>query len=96
MKLQQKPTMATRVFLKCGLINIQSVRNKTHEIRELIVDESFDILCFRSVAPRIYNKLSSVIRTINNIGTFKKKLKTHLFMEIYDLQDSSINETYEV
>ena len=45
MKLQQKPTMATRVFLKCGLINIQSVKNKTHEICELIVDESFDILC---------------------------------------------------
>ena len=32
-------------FLKCGLINIQSVRNKTNEIHELIIDKSFDILC---------------------------------------------------
>ena len=37
--------MATNQFLKCGLINIQSVRNKTQEIRELIVDECYDIFC---------------------------------------------------
>ena len=29
--------------LKCGYINIQSVGNKTAEIRELIVDKHFDI-----------------------------------------------------
>ena len=30
--------------LKCGFVNIQSVGNKTIEIRELIVEKSLDIL----------------------------------------------------
>lgn len=29
--------------LKCGFVNIQSVGNKTIEIRELVVEKSFDI-----------------------------------------------------
>ena len=31
--------------LKCGLINIQSVRNKTLLLRDLITEKSYDIFC---------------------------------------------------
>ena len=34
----------TSVYIKVGLVNIQSVGNKTLEIRDLINDEKFDIL----------------------------------------------------
>ena len=45
-KLQPKLIMGIdNDLLKCGLINIQSVRNKTHSIHELITDELFDVLC---------------------------------------------------
>ena len=38
------PTMASRNrFHKCGLLNVQSVGNKTIEIRELIEQFKFDI-----------------------------------------------------
>ena len=36
---------ANNNLLKCGLINIQSIRNKTIEIHELIIDEAYDIFC---------------------------------------------------
>ena len=32
-------------YLNCGLINIQSVCNKTNEIRDLIIEKNLDILC---------------------------------------------------
>ena len=47
---------------------------------------------FRSAAPRMYNKLPNNIIMIDNIPTFKKKLKTHLFSDAYDMEDSSIKE----
>ena len=36
--------MATKNSLNCALVNIQSVTNKTIEIRELIAEKSLDIL----------------------------------------------------
>ena len=38
--------MALTKVLKCGLINIQSVGNKTIKIRNLISDENFDVCMF--------------------------------------------------
>lgn len=37
-------TKAIRSMLKCGLLNVQSVSNKTIEIRSLINDEDLDFL----------------------------------------------------
>ena len=67
--------------------------------RKLVEPRCFTNLgfrAFRSAAPRLYNKLPSAIRMVDNLASFKKKLKTHLFSEVYDIQDSLINESYKV
>ena len=40
--------------IKCGLVNIQSVRNKTFNIRDLINDECLDILALTETWLRDY------------------------------------------
>ena len=49
---------------------------------------------FKSAAPRFYNSLPLDIRRIEDTKSFKNKLKTFLFSECYDLEDSTINEGY--
>ena len=49
---------------------------------------------FRSAAPRLYNKLPRAIRTTDNLTTFKKKLKTYLFSDCYNTEDSTISDDY--
>ena len=51
---------------------------------------------FRSAAPRLYNKLPHAIRMIDNLVTFKKKLKTYLFSACYNNEDSTISEAYRL
>ena len=45
---------------------------------------------FERCAPRIYNKLPSDIKDCVRIDLFKKKLKTYLFTEAYDLSGMRI------
>ena len=49
---------------------------------------------FGSAAPRLYNRLPFDIREIESVTNFKKKLKTHLFSECYDLENLTINTAY--
>ena len=52
---------------------------------------------FRSAALRLYNnKLPNTIYMIDNLLSFKKKLKAHLFSEAYDMDYSSIKKTFKV
>ena len=45
LKEQIMATNSNMNVLKCGLINIQSVRNKTLLLRDLITEKSYDIFC---------------------------------------------------
>ena len=49
---------------------------------------------FRSIAPRLYNTLPREVRLLDNIATFKKKLKTTIFDDCYNLEDRSIKMDY--
>ena len=49
---------------------------------------------FKFAAPRVYNSLPQHIREIEDIRRFKMKLKTFLFSDCYDLDDSTISEQY--
>ena len=49
---------------------------------------------FMYSAPRLFNALPIQIKTSANVAVFKKRLKTHLFTECYDLEDKVINEMY--
>lgn len=49
---------------------------------------------FSRSAPRLYNKLPSSIKSSENIGIFKKRLKTYLFRKCYNLNSKEIMEAY--
>ena len=51
---------------------------------------------FKIAAPVVYNSIPLEIRLIENMDAFKKRLKTFLFSECYDLDDLSIKEQYKV
>ena len=51
---------------------------------------------FQYSAPRLYNKLPMEIKDSENITQFKKRLKTYLFGESYDMNQKIINEQYKV
>ena len=51
---------------------------------------------FNIVAPRLYNKLPMEMKDNENITQFKKRLKTYLFGESYDMNQKIINEQYKV
>ena len=44
----------------------------------------------------LYNKLPMEIKDSENITQFKKRLKTYLFGESYDMNQKIINEQYKV
>ena len=44
----------------------------------------------------VYNSIPIEIRQIENMDTFKRRLKTFLFSECYDLVDLTIHEQYKV
>ena len=51
---------------------------------------------FENSAPRLYNKLPKDIKDSYNIEVFKKKLKTYLFRQCYDLEEEVIREPYTI
>jgi len=51
---------------------------------------------FEYCAPRLFNHLPFEIRASDSIAEFKKKLKTVLFRESYDLSNLVIHPSYAV
>ena len=51
----------------------------------IVASSSYSDRCFMSCAPRLYNSLSSTIRSAPNIDLFKKQLKAELFRRSYDM-----------
>ena len=44
----------------------------------------------------IYNRLPNSVKNSENLVIFKKKLKTYLFSDCYNLVDKTLNETYRI
>ena len=51
---------------------------------------------FSSASPILYNKLPLDIRRPRDLSKFKKKLKTFLFSDCYDMETLAINMVYNV
>ena len=49
-----------------------------------------------SAPARVFNALPMHVQTSDNITIFKKRLKTQLFTECYDLEDMLITEVYSL
>lgn len=67
--------------------------------RRLVEARSNTNLGFRAFArcaPWLYNRLPVCIKDSENLNMFRKKLKTHLLNEVYDIGVLSINPTYSV
>ena len=50
---------------------------------------------FSYSAPRLYNKLPLALKSIDSVETFKKNLKTHIFLKAYTDNDE-ISPEYQV
>ena len=59
-------------------------------------NSSVGFRAFWSAAPRLYNTLPRDIRSLDSLKVFKRKLKTFLFSDCYDLEDNSMTQNYVV
>ena len=69
--------------------------NVLHRLNEPRCNFVFGFRAFEKSAPRLYNKLPENVKNNENIEAFKKKLKTHLFKEVYDLEDMTMKQAYK-
>ncbi len=65
-----------------------------HRLHEPRSNSNMGLRAFEGCAPRIYNKLPSNIKDCAKMDVFKKKLKTYLFQEAYDLNSMEIKDDY--
>ena len=67
-----------------------------HRLNQPTSNSKLEDRSFTHCAPKWYNWLPSHIKDSDNIVTFKKNLKTHLFRESYDLQDKIIRSPFDL
>ena len=95
--------MDTDSFINCCYVYIQSVGNKTVEIREFIIDHQIDNFgrlqlgsrSFWVSAPRLFNRLPEEVKGSSNMSVFKRKLETFLFGDCYT-DDFRMTERYRI
>ena len=87
------------------LTDLLHVREVTRDLRastvrtleEPIISRSlFSNRCFSYCAPRLYNSLPVELRNVNCVETFKKRLKTFIFSEAYDVDNKCITPAYSL
>ena len=59
-------------------------------------ERSFADRSFSFTAPRLYNRLPPEIKQLETIDSFKKQLKTYLFMRAYHVDDGCMSEEYSI
>ena len=65
-----------------------------HRLEEPSANLNIGTRAFAHSAPRLYNKLPNNIKESENIAIFKKRLKTYIFNDCYDLRDKMLTEQY--
>ena len=61
-----------------------------------VEQSSFSDRSFSYVAPRLYNRLPLSVRQLTSVDSFKKQLKTFLFLRSYDLGRGVMTDDYRV
>ena len=69
--------------------------NEMHRLTELRYNTDMGHRAFEKSAPRLYNKLPEIVKTADTLELFKKRLKTYLFAECYNLETKTINENHK-
>ena len=62
----------------------------------IISRQSFSNRCFEYCAPRMYNSLPQELRDQCCVFTFKRKLKTFIFSEAYNMDDGTVAPDFAV
>ena len=65
-----------------------------HRLNEPRCNLKLGFRAFEKSAPRLYNKLPEHVKSSSNVKIFKKKLKTHLFKEAYDIENMCITNEF--
>ena len=75
-----------------------SIRNlyDPHRLNELRMIKETGSRNFKYSAPRLFNSLPMRVKDSENPKVFKKRLKTCLFSECYDLDTRTITDTYYI
>ncbi len=69
---------------KVSVLNCQTTSNRTLYIPKTKL-KNYGDRAFEAAAPKLWNQLPEYLRSIGNYSNFKKKLKTHLFRNYYDI-----------
>ena len=79
------PTYITSLlsFKQSARYNLRSVGNNTLAWPEIKSAETTGDRAFAVAAPLLWNALPPSLRAIDNITSFKKQVKTHLFRKAY-------------
>ena len=84
------------------LLNIRQISRDLRSSSDLRLDEpiiaqsNFSNRCFEYVAPRLYNSLPVAVRDSSTVFTFKRRLKTFLFNQAYDLNLLCLDKNFRM
>ena len=65
-----------------------------HRLNEPRMNKEIGTRSFKYSAPRLFNNLPRSVKDSENLKIFKRKLKTYLFNECYDLDTKTITDSY--
>ena len=75
-------------------VNLRSNNDRLKLAEYRVPGPCFTNRCFKYNAPTLYNSLPLTIRQLDTIETFKKKLKTLIFKETFNLEDATIRPSF--
>ena len=83
-----KPRYIKDMLIDFHVDTAMTLRHSTelHRLLEPRCNLELGFRAFEKSAPRLYNRLPDDVKSSDNLNLFKKKLKTHLFTQAYDLQ----------
>ena len=67
-----------------------------HRLNEPRMNKEIGTRSFKYSAPRLFNSLPRSVKDSGNLNVFKKRLKTFLFSECYDLDTKTITDRYHI
>ncbi len=80
--------------LETGMV-VRHARDK-HRLFEPRCNTDLGFSAFKNCAQRLYNRLPSEIKSSESVHIFKKRLKTFLFNDCYDLEEKCITRNYSL
>ena len=75
--------------------NLRSKYDTWKLVENRVPGPDFTMRSFKYCAPHLYNTLPKTIRQLDNIETFKKKLKTYIFSETFDLETKTVRDCFD-